>query len=136
MRIVIDTNVLMAGLLKDSIIREILVSKNIHFFLPDLAIKEVLKYKDYLCKKSSYTINELEILLSYLLENIKVIPVIKIKKYMKKAENIMGKIDINDSSFVATCFAINADGIWSFDRHFKIQNKIRIFDIKDIIKFM
>ena len=32
MKIVIDTNVLMAGILKDSIVRKILLSDNFYFF--------------------------------------------------------------------------------------------------------
>ena len=34
MNIVIDTNVLIAGLLKDSITRKLLVNKNINFYYP------------------------------------------------------------------------------------------------------
>ena len=134
MKIVIDTNILMAGLLKNSIVREILLSKNIDFFIPYQAIEEIKKYKKYLCKKSSYNEEEFEILLNYLLENIKTVPKIKIKAYMAEAEKIMKIIDINDSSFIATCFSINADGIWSFDKHFQKQNEIKIFDIKEVIK--
>ena len=41
MKIVIDTNVLMAGLIKNSIVRTILFSKNIEFFLPEYSINEM-----------------------------------------------------------------------------------------------
>jgi len=67
---------------------------------------------------------------------LKVVKKTKIKSYMKKAEEIMKDIDIDDSSFIATCFSINADGIFSFDKHFKKQNKVKVFEIKDIIVFL
>ena len=38
MKIVIDTNVLMAGILKDSIVRKILLSDNFYFFIPEHGI--------------------------------------------------------------------------------------------------
>lgn len=136
MKIVIDTNILMAGLLKDSIVREILVSKNFKFFLPEYAIGEVKKYKKELCEKSRYTEKEFEKLFSYLLENIKIVPKTEVNLYMKKAENIMKEIDIDDSSFIATCLAINADGILSFDRHLKKQNIAKVFSIKEITEFI
>ena len=135
MKIVIDTNILMAGLIKGSTVREILISKNTEFFLPEHAIEEIKKYKKELCEKAGYTEEEFDRLFSYLLENIKIIPKTEIKLYMKKAENIMKEIDINDSSFIATCLAISADGILSFDKHFKKQKKIKVFDIREIITF-
>lgn len=41
-------------------------------------------------------------------------------------------IDINDSPFIAACLDINADGIWSFDRHFIKQKTIRVYTTKEI----
>jgi len=70
MRIVIDTNILMTGLIKDSIIREILISNTIKFYLPDKAIEEIKKHKIELIKKSGYTEIEFDKLLTYLLEEI------------------------------------------------------------------
>lgn len=136
MNIIIDTNVLMAGFLKDSIVREILMSKNINFYVPKLAIREIRKYESDLLMKSGYTKEEFERLFSLLLDNIKLVLKIDIKPHMKEAEEIMKNIDIKDSSFIATYLAINADGIWSFDNHFKQQNKIKVFDIKELTEFL
>ena len=136
MKVVIDTIILMAGLIKDSIVREILISRNIEFFLPEKAIEEIRKYQRELCKKAEYTKKEFERLFSYLLYNLKIVSKNKIKPYMKKAEKIMEKIDVDDSSFIATCLAINADGILTFDKHFKRQNIIKVLNKKEIIKFI
>ena len=45
MDIFIDTNVLIAGLLKDSTTRRLLVSKNINFYIPEFAFEEIIKHK-------------------------------------------------------------------------------------------
>jgi len=43
MKIIIDTNVIIAGMLKDSIVRFIIYSSNFKFFLPKYAIFEIRK---------------------------------------------------------------------------------------------
>ena len=45
----------------------------------------------------------------------------------------MKDIDIKDCPFVATALAVDAEGIWSFDEHFKKQKEIKVFDIKDLL---
>lgn len=136
MKIVIDTNVFMAGLLKSSIVREILVSENLRFYLPEQALKEIKKYENELCEKSGYTKEEFDLLLMLLLESIILIQTEKIKEHMEEAERIMSEIDVKDSSFIALAMYIGADGIWSFDKHFQKQEKIRIFNTRDIIEFL
>ena len=134
MKIVIDTNVLMAGLLKDSIVRAMLLSKNIKFFIPEHALDEIRKYEDELLKKSGYAKKQLKSLMNYLLENVKIIPSSITKNHLKKVESIMKNIDIKDSSFIAAVFSINADGIWSYDNHFKKQDKVKVFSIEELIE--
>ena len=134
MRIVLDTNVLIAGLLKDSIVRNILLYKDIKFFLPEEAIEEINKHKDELIEKSGYCLTEFEEILNFLLKKIILVSKEMIKLQLEKAEYIMKDIDIADSSFIATALSINADGIWSFDKHFIKQKVVKIFYIEDIIK--
>lgn len=136
MRVVIDTNVLMAGLLKDSVVRTVLLSRNISFFLPEHALSEIKKHENELLTKSGYHKGELKFLLNSLLQNIKVVPQKMIKNFMEKAELIMKDIDIKDSSFIATALVIKADGIWSYDNHFKEQNVIPVLDIKDLFPYL
>ena len=128
----IDTNVLIAGLLRESIVREILLSENIKFFLPDYSLIEINKYKKDLCEKSDYSEEEFDLMLECLLENIELIPKEEIKGYMEEAKEVMKNIDIKDSSFIATCFSTSSDGIWTFDSHFNQQDKVRIFSTKEL----
>ena len=134
MKIVIDTNVFMAGLLKDSEIRRLLIDENINFFLLEHAINEVEKYKTELCNKSGYSEEDLESMISFLLENIEIVPFEQIKRNIEIAEKIMNSIDIKDAPFIATSLAIKADGIWSFDKYFTLQSKIKVFTTTDIQK--
>ena len=133
MKIIIDTNVLMAGLIKDSTVRAILLTKDIKFFLPEFAIGEIRKYEPDLLKKSGYTKKEFKTMMNLLLEKIRIIPKSNISEFMIKAERIMSNIDIKDSSFIASALSINADGIWTFDKHFQQQKIIKVFNIEDLL---
>ncbi|MEK6800659.1 MAG: PIN domain-containing protein [Nanoarchaeota archaeon] len=133
MKRVIDTNVLIAGLIRDSTVRKILISKKFQFFLPEDALEEIEKYRIELTAKSGYTKEEFGKLRDLLLDSITLVSKAEIKPYLEKAEEIMKDIDIKDSSFVATALAINADGIWSFDDHFNKQKEIKIYGVKDLL---
>ena len=135
MRVIIDTNVLLAGLLKNSIVRAILSSENITFFLPEYAINEIKKYKDEICKKGNYSKEGLADLLFLILENVEIIEKDRIKPFLKEAQEIMKDIDVYDTDFIASALAIGADGIWSFDKHFLRQKVVKIYSIKELAEF-
>ena len=136
MRLVIDTNVFMAGLLKDSIVRKVLSSENIQFFIPEHALDELEKHKNTLIKKANINAAEFDEMVSLLLENIEIVPESKIKAKFKEAKDVMKDIDIKDSPFIATVLSIKCDGLLTFDEHFQKQNKIKIFKIKDLINIL
>ena len=133
MKIVIDTNVLMAGLLRDSTVRAILILSDSKFILPEYSISEIKKHEIYLLEKSGYSKEDFKRIMNLLLEKIEVIDKERINPYMKQADEIMKHIDIDDSPFIATALAENADGIWSFDDDFKKQKVIKVFEIKDFL---
>ena len=136
MRLVIDTNVFMAGLLKDSIVRKVLSSENIQFFIPEHALNELEKHKNTLIKKANINVAEFDEMVSLLLENIELVPESKIKAKFNEAEDVMKDIDIKDSPFMAAVLSIECDGLLTFDEHFQKQNKIKIFKIKDLINIL
>ena len=45
---------------------------------------------------------------------------------MNEAKEIMDKIDPSDTPFIALALVVENDGIWSDDRHFEEQNRIKI----------
>lgn len=135
MKLVIDTNIIISGLLKQSITRKILLSEFFEFYLPEIVMKEVKKYSPYIMEKSDLSQDQLKNLLSIFLENITLVPMNKYKDKMNEAMEIMGKIDEKDSQFIALALAIKNDGIWSNDRHFEKQDKIQVFNTSDIINF-
>jgi len=52
MKLVIDTNRIMAGLLKESTSRKIILNNHFLFYAPDYIETELFKHREYLMKKA------------------------------------------------------------------------------------
>jgi predicted nucleic acid-binding protein len=63
MKMVIDSNRIMAGLIKDSQTRKIIFNEDFDFIAPDYVITEIAKYRQYLIEKSKLTDREFDITL-------------------------------------------------------------------------
>lgn len=68
MRLVVDTSILISALLKDSVTREILLLSTIEFLIPEYAFEEFEKHKDNISKRSGLNIEEIDILMTLLME--------------------------------------------------------------------
>ena len=82
MIVVIDTNIIISALIKDSITREILINSNLTFKYPEISMQEIFKYKNYIMEKSGYNKEKLEKILNKLLEHIDLIPLELVKPWL------------------------------------------------------
>jgi len=133
MRLVVDTSILISSLIKQSITREILLLPFMKFYLPEHALEEIETHKLKISKLSGLSSDEIDILLNSLLDNISIIPAQTIRTYLEEAEKIIGKIDPCDIPFVALALAIENDGIWSNDKHFKAIKHIKVWKTSDLL---
>ncbi|MHA1799452.1 MAG: PIN domain-containing protein, partial [Candidatus Helarchaeota archaeon] len=133
MKLVIDSNRFFAAFIKDSVSRAILLSKKFEFFAPLEILEEILKYKDYLIKKSKINSNEFDFFLSNLLEPINLVFLKKYDKFLDRAIKIMKDIYIKDAPFLAIGLAFNLDGIWSDDKDFLEQNELKTFSTMKLL---
>ena len=74
MKLVIDTNRIMAGLLKESTSREIILDNHFLFYAPDYIETEIFQHREYLIKKAKMTESDFVTLLHILLEQITLVP--------------------------------------------------------------
>jgi len=135
MRLVIDTGVLISALLKKSVSREILLFPFMNFFLPEYALEELEAHKDSISSRSGLTREEIDVVLSMLIENISIISASEIKPNLKKAEKIMGSIDPFDVPFVALVLTVKNDGIWTNDKHFENLKGIKVWKTSDVFNY-
>ncbi len=132
MKIVMDSNRVIAALIKDSTTREILFNRIFEFFAPEHIKSEIEKYKDEIIQKANINNEEFNILLSLIFECINVVPQSEYNYFIDKL-----KIEIQDQkdvAYLAVCLLKKADGIWTHDPHFKEQKKCKICTNIDMIK--
>jgi len=131
MRLIVNTNRIIAALIKDSASRKIIIHSNAELLTIGFLNKEIQKYNGTLLKKSSLNKIELDILFKKLMEKVLILDDRLINTKIKEARRIMDKIDTNDTPFIAAALAAKAD-IWSDDEHFQRQNKVKVWRTKDL----
>jgi predicted nucleic acid-binding protein len=136
LKLVIDTGILISALIKDSLTRQILLYPQMEFFLPEYALEEIEAHKNTISRRSGLGREDIDIVLSLLLENITIIPASVIKQNLKKANKIIGKIDPFDVPFVALCLSVENDGIWTNDKHFENLTEIKAWKTSDILRLL
>jgi len=135
MRLVLDTNILISALIRESVTRKILVISGIEFLVPEFTFEEINKHKKEILKKSKLNEPQFNLLMATLKENLTIIPKYEIRK-IKEAKKIMDKIDPNDTIFIALALSTLNNGIWSDDIHFKKQNAVKVWNTEELIKYL
>ncbi len=136
LRLVLDTNIIISALInKKSTVRDILLTDKITFYLPELVLAELLKHQELLCKKSGLSKSEVFFTIFYLLSKVEIVKKEAFSENLEKARNIMEKIDIKDSEFVALALSIENDGIFSNDRHFDYSG-VKRWTVEEIVGWL
>ncbi|MBI4140851.1 hypothetical protein HY485_03370 [Candidatus Woesearchaeota archaeon] len=135
MRLVVDTSVLFAALIKDSMTRWMLMHFDGELLTIGFSDKEIKKYKDYILEKSETSELEFNAILGKIKERLIIINDNLILRNIDEGIKIMEKIDIKDAPFVAAALATKGD-IWSDDAHFQQQKKVRVWTTKELAKFI
>jgi predicted nucleic acid-binding protein len=133
MNLVIDTNIFMSALIKDGLTRRIIFETDFTLLFPEFEFDEIFNHKKEIIKKSKLTEPELNTLLLTLLRRVRIIRAKRIMGFRERARRIIGHIDKDDVTFVATALAFNC-AIWSDDNHFQMQKEIRIYATREIIE--
>lgn len=130
MKLVVDTNKIIASMIKDSYSRRIISDPRFQFITPDYTLQELSKYEKTIRKKANLTHQEFDILLALIFEHITITPKEEYKEFLDEAQTLIE--DIDDAPFIALCLAIRVDGVWSDDTHFYTQKQFTVFRTKDL----
>jgi len=129
MKLIIDTNRIIASLIKDSLSRQIINYPLLEFITPDHTLQELNKHETVIRKKAHLTHEEFELLLALLSEKIMIIPKEEYHDFLDTAQTLID--DIDDAPFVALALAIKVDGIWTDDTDFQTNEHFMVFRTKD-----
>ncbi len=130
MKLCVDTNRIIAALVKDGTARKILFDKTYSFITADYTLSEIDKHRAELQEKTKLTDDEFDIILTLLFENIEITPQSNYKKYINECTEM---IDQDDVPLLAAALSCKADGIWTHDAHFDKQKKIKVFSNIDLL---
>lgn len=134
MILIINTNRIIAALIKNSVSRQILLSPKFNFLSPHFSEQEIEKHKKEILQKADISENEFKQLLELFLRKITVIEDSKIADNMTRAKNIMDLTDKSDTPFIAAALSNNC-GIWSDYEHLQKQTKIKIWKTSDLVDY-
>ena len=135
MILVIDANIVIAALIRNSKVREILLSGKFKFLAPDFVKDETFKYLEYVRQKSGMEKKDLDLLVTLVFQEIQTIPKRDYESELKKAEDLM-KEDIKDTQYVACYLALKCDGIWTNDSDFNDKEGIKVFSTEYLVRLM
>jgi len=133
MKLIVNTNRIIAALIKDSTSRKLINHLNAELMVIDFIDEEINEHKEELMSKSKINESEFNLLLTKLKERLVNIDKNIISTRLEEAKEVMDKIDKDDTYFIAAALATNSD-IWSDDNHFQKQNKIKIWRTEELIK--
>lgn len=133
MNIIVDVNVFISGLFKDSTSRNIIVNANQDFCFPEHSLHKIRKYQQYIIEKAGLSKLEFLVIFHYLLKFIRIIPTEEILQHWEEAKKIMGHIDPEDVTIVAAALSQEHSIIWSNDAHFEQQDRVFVLKTEDMV---
>ncbi len=135
MKLVLDANILISGLLKNGITRAIMLSDKFDLYTSNFIFLEFLNHIKELSKKAKMSREELKDLAETLIveSELKTISKNQVKDFIDTANKISP--DIDDALYFAVALRIDC-GIWSNDKELKNQKIVKVYSTQDIIKIL
>ena len=134
MELVVDANVFLAAFLKEAVTRELLLDSRLTLYAPEHLISELshhLNRSASFRKRVLISNDELQNLFQILTQRIQTFSKAVYSRYTD--ESIMLAAHREDSHYLALALHLNIP-IWSNDKGFKNQNKVRVYSTSELIK--
>ncbi|MEK6953965.1 MAG: PIN domain-containing protein [Candidatus Micrarchaeota archaeon] len=135
MRIVVDANVFISALLKDSITRRILKLPAFQFYIPDHLLGELDEHIEEISHRSGLNFEEIRALIGGISREMIIVQTADYKHRLEDAKKLIA--DMDDVPFMALALALGKDvAIWSADKDFTKQKVVKIVSTGDLIRWL
>ena len=141
MRLVVDANVLLSGIVRDSLTRRLLLDERLELFAPRHLLEEVERHVLHdgdIRRKTQLGVDELKTIFEYLLEPIKAVPVGE-QESGKYERNLASALKLathpEDAPYLATAMTLGCP-IWSNDSDFSRQKKVPVISTAKLAETM
>lgn len=68
------------------------------------------------------------------MSHVKIISDLTVESKMNEARKIMQEIDPDDVQFIAAALAVECNGMWADDDHFRRQTQVKIFGTATLLR--
>ncbi len=130
--IVVDTNIVISALIKDSLTRELIFKTKKNLLLPEVVFLEIKENEKEIFEKSGLNRQSYKKLVTKLLSRMRIVPTVFVEKHREEAIQIISHIDKDDVVFIANALAFENCAIWSDDKHFKKQSRVKVFTTSEL----
>jgi len=114
-KLVVDANVLVGALLRDSTNRNLILHGQLDLHAPEWLWDEFERNRSLLLKKSRATGASLDLLIERLQDQVRSIPMATIEQHVQTALKRVGDANEYDAPYVAAAIAIEG-GVWTHDK--------------------
>jgi len=133
MKAIVDANVLFSCLIKDSTAREIFFNPVLVLFAPEFIIKEFISHLREIQIKSGLSEKDFLTLADNAFSQIQLVKNAELKPFLPAAASLIS--DSKDWLYLAC--ALKEDAVmWTNDKGFKAQARIRVLTTKEIISIV
>ena len=131
MKLVVDSNILIASLLKDGITQSLLMEAPIEFLSPEHMLAEIHKHRPAISKRAGLSHAEFDLLLALITERISVVEAESYAESLADAHRQIGDRDPGDVPFLALALASRC-GLWTYnEKHFEGAT-VRVWSTADV----
>jgi predicted nucleic acid-binding protein len=130
MELVIDANVIISALISSSgETSKMLFSDRLELYAPEHLMDEIDRHKKEISEKSGLSTEEINMLLSLISLNLKVIPFPEFREFIKKSSEICP--DPNDIEYFALALKLKCP-LWSNDKALK-QSSLKVLTTQEVL---
>jgi predicted nucleic acid-binding protein len=138
MRLVVDANGLFAGIIAkgkklQSWTLDILFSDEVELFAPFRLLAELEKNRDEIRSKSGFSLSDFEAFVGILKLRVRFIPLEQFLDKISEAKELAPHL--KDVEYFSLALQLNCS-IWSNEKAFKKQSKVKVFSTSDLISFL
>jgi|AntRauMinimDraft_3_1070383.scaffolds.fasta_scaffold03070_3 predicted nucleic acid-binding protein len=133
MKYVVDANIILSGLISDSMTRRLLVELEDDLLTPAYVHDEIGKYTEMVSEKSGLTPVEVDDLIEILFKRIDIVPRSEVLDSLQETARIMRDTDPDDTVYLAAAIERDAQ-LWSDDGDYDEQDTVPVATTGDIVE--
>ena len=133
MKYVVDANIILSGLIADSMTRRLLVELEDGLLTPAYVYDEIRAHTEMVSEKSGLTPAAVEELIELLFERIDIVPRPVVLESLQEAARIMRNTDPDDAVYLAAAIERDAH-LWSDDGDYDEQDAVPVARTDDIVE--